>query len=271
MGRVETRWAAQQPFSADELLSGLGTKYIGRNAVVLTSTESTNREARRLADAGAPEGTLVVADYQTAGRGRLDRRWEAPPGSSLLMSLIFRPELRAAQVHRLTMVCALSLLDAVESTTGLTAGLKWPNDILINDAKVSGILAETGISGTRLEYAIVGIGLNVNLDPAHLPADLLMSATSLSQALGKEVERRTLLRALLRSVETRYEELLAGFSPYQTYMRRLETLGRQVTVELPDGPCTGVAEGVDADGALLVRVAEGSLQRILAGDVTLCP
>ena len=133
--------------SAKAIVEGLDTQFVGRNPVYLPTVGSTNDEARRLAQAGAPEGTLVIADCQTAGRGRLDRRWEAPPGSSLLLSLLFRPPLAPHQVQQLTMVCGLAVVDAIEAATGLRAGLKWPNDVLIGEAKAGGILTEIVLAG----------------------------------------------------------------------------------------------------------------------------
>jgi BirA family biotin operon repressor/biotin-[acetyl-CoA-carboxylase] ligase len=277
--------------SAGAILEGLDTQFVGRHPVYLAHVGSTNDEARRLARAGAPEGTLVVADHQTAGRGRLDRRWEAPPGTSLLLSLLFRPPLAPQQVQQLTMVCGLAAVDAIEAQTGLQAGLKWPNDVLVGESKVGGILTEVILAGQQVDYAVVGIGLNVNLDPGRLPDDLLAAATSLARQLGRPVPRLPLLWALLRAVESRYLALKGGRSPQAEWAARLVTLGRPVTVTaaarpaplaaglapapLATGPhdrppvVEGVAEGVDANGALLVRLADGRLETVMAGDVTL--
>jgi BirA family biotin operon repressor/biotin-[acetyl-CoA-carboxylase] ligase len=249
--------------------AGLNTALFGRNVVHSPEIQSTNDEARRLAEGGAPEGTLVITDYQTVGRGRLDRRWEAPPGSSLLMSLLFRPALAPWETQRLTMICSLGVADAVESETGLCVGLKWPNDIVVGGAKVGGILTEIGISRGQVDYAVVGVGLNVNLDPSQLPGHLLMPATSLSSVLGKPVARLPLLWAFLRAVESRYRALRAGRSPHSQWAERLVTLGERVAVGLAGSLVEGVAEGVDPDGALLVRLASGRLETVVAGDVTL--
>ena len=253
--------------SASAIRESLDTALVGQNVVYLPVTGSTNQEARWLAEAGAPEGTLVIADHQTAGRGRLGRRWEAPRGSSLLMSLLFRPSLAPHQIPWLTMICGLAVADAVESETGLRVALKWPNDLVVGQAKAGGILTEIAVTGNQVDYAIVGIGLNVNLDPARLPGGLLTAATSLSHALGRPVARLSLLRALLHAVERRYELLKAGHSPCQEWAERLVTLGKPVTVSTTTAVWDGVAEGVDADGALLVRLADGRLQAILAADV----
>jgi BirA family biotin operon repressor/biotin-[acetyl-CoA-carboxylase] ligase len=256
------------PLSAEGIRAGLTTRFVGQNLVYLPETGSTNDVARRLAGEGAPDGTLVLTDHQTAGRGRLDRRWEAPPGSSLLSSLLFRPSLAPRQVQRLTMICGLAVADAVEATTGLRVGLKWPNDVVQEGGKLGGILTEVGLEGARVEYVVVGIGLNVNLDPARLPGKLLLPATSLSHLLGHEVDRLALLWALLQAVERRYLALQAGESPQVEWAARLVTLGHPVRVSLGDRLLAGVAEGVNADGALLVRLADGHRETILAGDVS---
>jgi BirA family biotin operon repressor/biotin-[acetyl-CoA-carboxylase] ligase len=258
-----------EALTAERILAGLETAFVGRNLEHWPEIESTNARARHLAEAGAPEGTVVITDHQTAGRGRLGRQWIAPAGSSLLMSLLFRPKVTPTQVHRLTMICGLAAVDAIEAETGLKAGLKWPNDILVGDAKAGGILTEIGLSGDRVDYAVVGIGLNVNLHPAQLPRDLLMEATSLSHVLGESVPRLPLLRALLQAVETRYLAFRSGHSPHSEWSERLVTLGQAVTVVSGDSVVQGVAEGVDADGGLLVRADDGCLRTILAGDVTL--
>jgi BirA family biotin operon repressor/biotin-[acetyl-CoA-carboxylase] ligase len=255
--------------SGESIRAGLHTAFLGQDLVYLPATASTNDEARRLAQAGAPEGTLVVADYQSAGRGRLGRSWAAPPGSSLLLSLLFRPSLGPHQVQRLTMICGLAVAEAIESETVLRAGLKWPNDVTVGGAKAGGILSEMELSGDRVDCAVVGIGLNVNLDPSELPADLLVPATSLSHALGRRVARLPLLWAFLRIVETRYLALKAGHSPHDEWAERLVTVGQTVRVSMAGNVLTGIAEGVDANGALLVRRNDGWLETVVAGDVTL--
>jgi BirA family biotin operon repressor/biotin-[acetyl-CoA-carboxylase] ligase len=230
---------------------------------------STSDVAKRLAEKGCADGAVVVADFQTAGRGRLGRRWEAPPGSSLLLSIVFRPSLRPHQAQRVTMLCSLAVADAVEQEIGLNVGLKWPNDIVFEGAKVGGILAEASLRGESLAYVIVGLGLNVNLDPDQLSASPGMPVTSLSRVVGRRVPRLPLLCSLLRAVEIRYGALERGWSPRDEWAARLTTLGRPVTVSGSGHQIEGVAAGVDADGALLVRRVDGRVERVLAGDVTL--
>jgi len=254
--------------SVARIKSGLRTSLLGRHVVYRPSVGSTNDVARELAEEGAPEGTLVIADEQRAGRGRLGRRWLAPKGSSLLMSLLFRPPLAPHQAGRLTMICSLAIADAIEEVTGLRPGLKWPNDILLGGRKAGGILTELGTTGERLDYAIVGVGLNVNLDVAQFP-EIAATATSLSRELGREVPRLEVLWAILAEIEERYLRLRAGLSPHEEWAARLVTLHQQVRVTTPQGVLEGWAEGVDADGALILLLPDGRRRRLLAGDVTL--
>ena len=254
--------------SAESIKNGLNTDLIGRSIVYYSSVGSTNEVLKKLAAQGAPDGTLVIADEQTAGKGRLSRKWLAPPGASLLMSLLFRPDLAPSQAQRLTMTCSLAISDAIEGITGLPVGLKWPNDIFIRGKKVGGILTESGTTGGRLDYVVVGMGLNVNLAVSTLP-ELRGTATSLSQELGREVSRLELLWRILEGIEARYGSLRSGESPHEEWVARLINLGRQVQVTTSQGVLVGWAEGVDADGALILRTSDGQRERILAGDVTL--
>jgi BirA family biotin operon repressor/biotin-[acetyl-CoA-carboxylase] ligase len=254
--------------SAGRVCRRLGTAIIGRECVYHPEIGSTNEEARRLASQGACEGTVVISDFQTAGRGRLDRRWEAPRGSSLLFSLVFRPDLAASETAQLTMLSGLAVLDAMRETCGLDAGLKWPNDIVRRDAKLGGILTELEVSAQDVVYAVVGIGLNVNIDPSELPVNLLMPATSISHELGHRVERLSILQSLLESIEVRYLALRSGPSPHQEWAAHLVTLGKPVRLTGGgDADVMGIAEDVGADGALLVRLPDGRLERVLSGDV----
>jgi len=247
------------------ILAGLATESLGRQIVYYPVVGSTNLAAKQLAAEGAADGTLVIADEQTAGRGRLDRRWFAPPGSSLLFSLIFRPALTAGRVHGLTMVCGLGIREAVREVTALPAQLKWPNDIMVHGRKAGGILTEASSSGEVLNHVVVGVGLNVNLPSDALPPEF--GATSLRHELGRAVPRPDLLQKALLHIERRYKALQTGWWPVQEWARALETLGRVVRVQTEGGIQHGRAETVDEDGALILRGDDGKSLRVILGDI----
>ena len=235
-------------------------------ALYSASIASTNDALRRMAADGAPEGTLVIADEQTAGRGRLDRKWIAPPGTSLLFSLLFRPGATAyASLLQYTMICSLAVRDAVRELLGLGISLKWPNDLVFGGRKLGGILTEVEAGDSGIEYVIVGIGINANWDPSGAEFD--QPATSLSKLAGKSVPRAELLRAIVGRIAERYATLRAGESPVKEWEIALDTIGKAVVVESPGERLEGLAVGVDADGALMVRSADGGLHRAVAGDV----
>jgi BirA family biotin operon repressor/biotin-[acetyl-CoA-carboxylase] ligase len=260
--------------SPKAIRTGLRTQYMGQTIYYWPVIGSTNDELKRLADEGVPEGTLAIADEQLAGRGRLKRKWIAPAGSSLLVSLLFRPIfLSPTQAQQLTMICSLAAADAVRDVTGLQPALKWPNDLLLDGKKLAGILTELGFEG-QLAWVIVGLGLNVNLDFASEAIrsnwpDLNDTATSLAMSLGRPVSRLQLLQSYLASVEARYDALRAGHSPHHEWAARLATLGQQVIVSTPEAVYQGMAKGVDETGALLLHQTSGEVVRILTGDVTL--
>jgi BirA family biotin operon repressor/biotin-[acetyl-CoA-carboxylase] ligase len=247
----------------------LTTSIVGRPIHYWATIGSTMDEARRLAEEDAPEGTVVIADEQTAGRGRLQRSWWAPPRGSVLLSLLLRPS-SPSQAQRLTMICSLAVCDAIAEVAGLRARVKWPNDVLIDERKVCGILTEMDLLGERVRYAIVGIGINVNVSFQDVPL-LMTSATSLAAESGRPVSRLDLLVALLAGIERRYLALCEGQAFHQEWAKRMATLGHPVQVAGSAERWDGLAIGVDEDGALLVRGEDGCVRRVLAGDVTLRP
>jgi BirA family transcriptional regulator, biotin operon repressor / biotin---[acetyl-CoA-carboxylase] ligase len=244
------------------------TQVLGRQLEIHSTLPSTNTRAVELARQGAAEGTLILAEEQTAGRGRLGRRWWASGGSALLLSLILRPPLRPHQAQRSTMLCALGIVAGIARVSGLRTRIKWPNDIIYRGAKLGGLLTELGLAGALLDYVVVGVGINVNLDVAALPP-MATPATSICAEVGGPVSRLELLLAILDEIEVRYERLKGGWSPHDEWRSLLATLGAAVQVTGDGEVLEGLAEDVDEDGALLVRTREGIRQRILAGDVTL--
>ena len=223
----------------------------------LSEVDSTNRYLIDEARAGAAAGLVVVADHQTAGRGRMGRTWVAPPGASLLVSVLLRPTIAVDRRHALVMVAGLAMAEAVEETTGVVAGLKWPNDLLVGDRKLGGILAEA--SGDAL---VVGIGVNVEW--VDVPTELTQIATACNLEGGRPVARRDLLDAFLGRYSLRLSDLEAARAAYED---RLVTVGRRVRVEQTDGVIIGIATGVDEAGRLLLDRDDGLVEPIAVGDV----
>jgi len=249
--------------------AALAGRRVGCLVHALASVSSTMDEAARLAAAGAPDGTVVLADHQTAGRGRLGRRWEAPPGTALLLSVLFRPPLPPERWPELAMAVGLGVLDALEAAPpalppGMAAALKWPNDVVVGDAKLGGLLSESRPApggGT----VIVGLGLNMRQLPDQLPPGAASLVT-----LGAVPPRRDRLAAvLLASVDDACARLLQGRSLVEEWSARLSTLGRVVTASAATGAVTGHAVGVDRAGALVIEDADGRRHTVLSGDVTL--
>ncbi|MBN1399817.1 MAG: biotin--[acetyl-CoA-carboxylase] ligase [Anaerolineae bacterium] len=252
----------------ERIQAGLKTHLVGRYLEAYTEIPSTNSRAVELARSGAQDGAVVVADTQSAGRGRLGRRWFAPPGTSLLISLVLRPELEPGQAPRVTMLCSLAALEAIRQVSGVESQIKWPNDLVVGDRKLGGVLTELGLSGTSVDYVVVGMGINVNLEVESLP-EVMTPPTSLLAETGRPLSRLALLQALLEGVEARYLRLQSGWSPHAEWRQHLATLGQSVQIGTPEEIITGQAVDVDADGALLVLTPEGARRRVLVGDVTL--
>jgi BirA family biotin operon repressor/biotin-[acetyl-CoA-carboxylase] ligase len=251
--------------SSASITGGLKTRFIGKRTLYYPSLTSTMEIAREEARHGAAEGTIIIADEQTAGRGRLNRVWLSPRGN-IALSLVLRPDM--AHLHSLVMLASLAVVHSIEAITGLKARIKWPNDVLIGTRKVCGILIESQLQENRVAYVTIGIGINVNLHPDDFP-DILPTATSLSRELGREIPRLDLVQQLLLEIEKLYLDLSAGKSLYEEWRDNLVTLGKRVHVKSGDTVQEGIAESVARDGSLLLRCTDGSLARILAADVTL--
>jgi BirA family biotin operon repressor/biotin-[acetyl-CoA-carboxylase] ligase len=252
--------------SPDSIRNGLSTQLLGRKILCFHEIPSTSSTARRLAEARAPEGTLVVTDSQTEGRGRMGRQWICAPRTGLLFSVILRPHIPPSQLHAVAMVCGLGIKKAIEDAIGLSIGLKWPNDVLCNHRKVGGILIEASTRGVSLDYVIAGIGLNVSSYPQTLSQGI--AVTSLEHELGHHLDRADLLQRILEEIETDYFALRNGHWPDAAWSAALETLGTMVTIHTSTGVLHGTAIGIDSSGALLVRQGDGSVQAISCGDVT---
>ena len=256
-----------QRLDIERVRSLLTTAEVGRQLHYLVQTSSTMDDARRLAEGGAPHGTVVVADEQTAGRGTKGRIWVSPPGQSIHTTLIVRPDIE--QLKRMSIVSPVAATDAVRATTPLEPTIKWPNDIQMEQRKMGGILIEAEWREGRPSYALIGIGLNVNFDPAPWATQIDRPATSLMIELGARQEREPVFAALLNAFEACYNQ--SGTQElHDTWVSRLNTLNREVTITLASGEAIqGTAVGVDGAGALLVETESGERRTFIAGEVTL--
>ena len=257
-------------YNKRELEQGLKTKTMGQTIYFYEETDTTNNRARELALEGAPEGTLVVAEKQTAGRGRRGKVWESPLGTGIWMSLVLRPQIMPAEASVLTLLCGLATAEAIEAETGLSAGIKWPNDILINGKKAVGILTEMDCEMSEVHFVIPGIGINVNT--ASFPPEIAEIATSLYLECGKTVSRRRLVHKVLERLEEHYETFLRTGSfaaMLEDYRKLCITLGKEVHV-LGREPFFAEALDITSEGELLVRRADnGKKEVVFSGEVSI--
>jgi BirA family biotin operon repressor/biotin-[acetyl-CoA-carboxylase] ligase len=260
-----------QTFSLNTLLSDFPPISIVEHYAVIGST---NDRARELARLGTPGIAVIAADEQTAGRGRQNRSWYTPAGTALAVSLLTRPAIAPHRAMRLTMLAGLAAVEGIEWATGLRLDLKWPNDVVFQNQdrwwKVGGILTECAFQGEAIDYAVIGLGLNVNVDFSQ-QLELREIATSLSQLAGREIDRWAVLKAVVAAWIDRYAWLGDDHADRlrEAWAARLINLQRNLHVNLNDQVVEGYAEGVDDDGALLLRTTDGRVQRLLSGDVTL--
>ncbi|MDA0733752.1 MAG: biotin--[acetyl-CoA-carboxylase] ligase [Chloroflexi bacterium] len=249
---------------AETLRRGLYTRVVGKRILFFQELSSTMDEARRQADAACEEGTLVIAETQTASRGRFARTWVSQPGN-LYLSAIFYPSLAALPF--LSSLGGVAVARAIRRTTGLQPKLKWPNDVQVGGSKVAGILVESVVEGSEVKYAVLGIGININIGQQHLAG--IPAATSLADLTGKEIARDELLTRLLHEIDALYLELRQGQTPLVEWKELLDTLGQRVNVTSLDQSYRGLAEDIDELGNLQVRLDDGQLVTVTSGDVTL--
>ncbi|MDF2873874.1 MAG: birA [Sporomusa sp.] len=255
-----------------EIKAQLTSDILGREIHYFSETDSTNNEAKRLATNGCQEGTIVVAEAQGSGRGRLARGWFSPPGKGIWLSVVLRPPFGPMEAAKCTLMAAVAVNRAINEVTGAGCGIKWPNDILCNGRKVVGILTEMSAEMDAINHIVIGMGINVNIEPQEFPSEIAATATSLSIASGHQVPRVKLLTAILAELENVYNIVkTSGFVPVLAdWKSQSITLGQQVDVRGVDRSFTGVAIDIDADGALLIETPQG-LERVLAGDVSIRP
>jgi BirA family transcriptional regulator, biotin operon repressor / biotin---[acetyl-CoA-carboxylase] ligase len=258
-------------FTPLDLSAGLVTRRVGSRLVCLKETESTNAVAFRLAEEGAPEGTVVIADAQSAGKGRLGRIWLSPAGVNLYCSVVLRPPISPVAACQLTFLSVVAVARAIEKCTELVPQIKWPNDILVSGKKVAGLLNEMNAETEKVNFVVLGIGVNLNMRLSQLGEGVRHPATSLLEEGGVEVDRVRFARTLLVELDELYDRfLIEGEGPVRAeWLERSAIRGRQVRVSCGAREFTGVVQGVDAFGALLVQPADGPLETVLSGDVTL--
>ncbi|HTS79372.1 MAG TPA: biotin--[acetyl-CoA-carboxylase] ligase [Myxococcaceae bacterium] len=250
-----------------EIVPLLETHDLGRTVHAFDSLGSTSEHAFRLAGEGAEHGELVVAEQQTAGRGRRGRSWASPAGKNLYASLVLRPELPPQRAPELTLLAAVAVAETLRGE-GVEATIKWPNDLQVGGRKIAGILTELSAEADRVHFVILGIGVNLNAAPADFPPELAEVATSVLRVTGRRVNRAAFAARLLRTLEHWLDvHEQEGFGPVRARWRELSsTLGLEVLVKTDRRELRGKAEDIDADGALLLRTEDG-VERVLAGDV----
>ena len=248
-----------------DLESALARRVIGHRIYHYDNIGSTMDEARRVASKGAAEGTVVIAEEQTVGRGRFNRAWVSPRGENLSFSVILMPP--ASRLPYMNMAATLAVARTVADCAGLKPTIKWPNDVRVSGLKISGILIETAIESEEAVCAIIGIGVNVNFDPS-LYTEIADISTSLYRETGQRRNRTPVLRTLLEHFDDAYAAVRAGKSLTADWSAMLDTLGRTVSLRSQHEVVEGIAESVDEQGNLLVRQADGRLYTATAGEVT---
>lgn len=256
------------PYDEKTILKEIRTKWAGKTVHFVKETDSTNEWAKKLSQEGETHGTLAVAEFQSAGKGRLGRSWQAPEGSSVMMSLLLKPDFEPQYAAMLTIVMGLSVAQAVESL-GVKASIKWPNDVVVSRKKISGILTEMRLNGTKIRDIVIGVGINVNLK--EIPEELYDKATSLLLETGESYDRARILGLVMGKFEENYEKFiqtcnLSGLM--ETYNELLANRNQPVRILDKQNPWEGIALGIDEQGELLVRDREGIVRTVRAGEVS---
>ena len=255
--------------TADAIKSCLETKWMAKNLEYYDEIDSTNNRAKALGEAGGADGTLFVAETQTAGKGRRGRCWQSPAGSSISMSILLRPKMNPSDAPMLTLVMAYASTIALREKTGLDIGIKWPNDLVVNGKKISGILTEMSAEIDYINHVVIGVGINVNQDT--FPDDIKETASSLKMELGKRIKRSGLIAAVMKNFEKYYEifqetEDLSGLK--ELYNSMLVNKDREVKVLEPGNEYKAYAIGINQTGELIVRTPDGKEKEIYAGEVS---
>ncbi len=251
--------------SAETISKKIGTRFVGKNVIYYPQLKSTMEIAKICASNGVLEGTVVIAEEQTSGKGRMDRSWISPKGC-VTLSVILYPDIR--HLSSLIMVVSLAVLHTIKKITGIKATIKWPNDILINGKKVCGILIESVIKNNNVGYAVIGLGMNVNLNTSDYP-EISSIATSLSDEKKKYISRLEVIRMLLYEIEKIYLLSKKDNTLYKEWRENMDTIGKKVSAKSGDIVYEGMVETVAEDGSLILVLPNGKHINFTAGDVTL--
>jgi BirA family biotin operon repressor/biotin-[acetyl-CoA-carboxylase] ligase len=248
----------------------LGESIFSNNIIFYERIESTNTHAKELASDGAPEGTIVLAEEQTSGRGRMGRHWLSHGYKNLLFSIILRPSLSLDSIFILTIVLSIAVIDSIEKLHGLNVMIKWPNDLYIGMKKAGGILSEFAVRDKGIEYVILGLGLNVNWRPEEKEG-ILYPATSIFAESGRKISRNDLLVEILKQFEVSYRKMISGAigDLYERWNEYSLIMGKDVEIESKGEKVQGTAVRIDHQGALIIKRSDGAEHRILSGDVSL--
>jgi len=254
--------------SEQTLQKGLGTRAFGSKIFAFETIDSTNNCAKAVAGCGADEGTVVIAEHQTNGRGRHGRVWQSIPNENLMFSVVLRPNLSPEALNLLPLYVAVAVSDAIQGLTGIRPECKWPNDLLINGKKVAGILIEGSFKQTSMEFVVVGVGINVN--QLRFPAELESTATSLRLETGREIERIPLFREILRSMEKTYRRSSStGFrSVIPQWLASCRMVNRTISISEQGAVFSGTVKGLSPEGGLVLQT-DGTERTVFAGDVTI--
>lgn len=257
------------PLNISSVAQQLKTQVIGTKIHYFPKIDSSNTRAAQLAEDGAPAGTLVITDYQTAGRGREKRKWISPPNRNLLFSFVLQPPDSLQSILQITSVTAVALCDAIRKETGLHTVIKWPNDIRVGEKKLCGILTEMKTLKNKVEYVVIGMGINVNTQPEDFPVDLEDSATSIFIETRKIMSREKLLLAIVHSLDKWYLEIIKyGIGGVLSQWKELSDMpGKLVRISNRSQKIEGYVLNLDADGGLLIRKKDGFTEKILSGEI----
>ncbi len=256
-----------------EIVTCLKTKWLGHSIHYCETVTSTNDVGKRLAEDGCDNGLVVVSEEQRGGKGRLSRGWFSPFACGNWFSVVLKPPFLPQEASKCTLLAAVAVVKAVNRYKGVNAAIKWPNDILLNGKKLVGILTEMSAEFGRINYIVIGIGVNVKVPKDIMPEDIRENAVSVADAAQEPVERVQLLADVLYNLEDLYEQVLQkGFAPVLEEWRKYScTLGQQVKVIAPDETYCGKALDIDADGLLIVQKEDGTVDKVIAGDVSIRP